>query len=211
MMPTDFDRDPACVNKKRNLGNNHVTIVFNRSNLPFNFDTIPSEFNSINIVITPSSRIAYDESGNASGETDPQKLYYSVQVVSKPGFPDVSPAATPKVISGKNLAAFVRILALNASVFSLVWSNKGGEHTSSWTTRLREIKKVRERALKAQSQGSEAAEGTYPGLRRNTKPNIFSEELPSRAPQVQTDFAAEWNAAADTNILQNLDFSRWAR
>ncbi|CAG8000065.1 unnamed protein product [Penicillium nalgiovense] len=211
MMPTDFDRDPACVNKKRNLGNNHVTIVFNRSNLPFNFDTIPSEFNSINIVITPSSRIAYDESGNASGETDPQKLYYSVQVMSKPGFPDVSPAATPKVISGKNLAPFVRILALNASVFSLVWSNKGGEHTSSWTTRLREIKKVRERALKAQSEGSEAAEGTYPGLRRNTKPNIFSEELPSRAPQVQTDFAAEWNAAADTNILQNLDFSRWAR
>ncbi|KAG0160547.1 hypothetical protein PDIDSM_8077 [Penicillium digitatum] len=211
MMPTDFDRDPACVNKKRNLGNNHVTIVFNRSNLPFNFDTIPSEFNSINIVITPSSRIAYDESGNADGETDPQKLHYSVQVLSKPGFPEVSPAAAPKVISGKNLAAFVRILALNASVFSLVWNNKGGEHTSSWATRLREIKKVRERALAAHSHGSEATEGAYPGLRRNTKANIFSEELPSRVPQVQTDFAAEWNAAADTNILQNLDFSRWAR
>ena len=210
MMPTDFDRDPACINKKRNIGNNHVTIVFNRSNLPFNFDTIPSEFNSINIVITPSSRIAYDESGYTNGETDPQRLYYSVQVISKAGFPDVSPAATPKVISGKNLAAFVRILALNASVFALVWNNKGGEHTSSWRTRLREIKKVRERALTAQAQAFEAAEGAYPGQRRNTKPNIFSEELPSRAP-VQTDFAAEWNAAADTNILQNLDFSRWSR
>jgi hypothetical protein len=211
MMPTDLDRDPACINKKRNIGNNHVTIVFNRSNLPFNFDTIPSEFNSINIVITPSSRIAYDESGYTKGEADPQKLYYSVQVISKPGFPDVSPAATPKIISGKNLASFVRILALNASVFSLVWNNKGGEHTSSWRTRLREIKKVRERALTAQTQAFEAAaEGAYPGQRRNTKPNIFSEELPSRAP-VQADFAAEWNAAADTNILQNLDFSRWSR
>ncbi|KAJ5545467.1 Rap/ran-GAP [Penicillium sp. DV-2018c] len=211
MMPTDLDRDPACVNKKRNIGNNHVTIVFNRSNLPFDFNTIPSEFNSVNIVITPSSRIAYDENGDAKGETNPQKLYYSVQVLSKAGFPEVSPAATPKVISGKNLAAFVRILALNASVFALVWNNKGGEHTSSWRTRLREIKKVRERALTAQAQGAEAAEGVYPGLRRNTKPNIFSEELPSRASQVQTDFAAEWNAAAGTNILQNLDFSRWAR
>ncbi|KAJ5778916.1 hypothetical protein N7457_006636 [Penicillium paradoxum] len=211
MMPTDFDRDPACINKKRNIGNNHVTIVFNRSNLPFDFDTIPSEFNSVNIVITPSSRIAYDGNGNVCGETDPRKLYYSVQVLSKAGFPDVSPAATPKIISGKNLAAFVRILALNASVFSLVWNNKGGEHTSSWRTRLREIKKVRERALTAQTRGPEPAEGAYPGLRRNTKANIFSEELPSRAPQVQTDFAAEWNAAADTNILQNLDFSRWAR
>lgn len=211
MMPTDFDHDPACINKKRNIGNNFVTIVFNRSNLPFNFDTIPSEFNSINIVITPSSRVAYDESGNAKGETDPQKLYYSVRVMSKPGFPDVSPAATPKVVSGKNLAPFVRILALNASVFSLVWNNKGGAHTSSWRTRLREIKKVRERALAAQAQGSDTAERAYPGQRRNTKPNIFSEELPTRSAPVRTDFATEWNAASEANILQNLDFSRWAR
>jgi hypothetical protein len=212
MMPTNFDRDPNCINKKRNIGNNFVTIVFNRSNLPFNFDTIPSEFNSINIVITPCSRIAYDESGATIGETDPDKLYYIVRVMSKPGYPDVSPAATPKVISGKNLAPFVRILALNASVFSLVWNNKGGEHASSWRTRLREIKKVRERALAAQAQSAaEAAEGAYPGQRRNTKPNIFSEELPTRAAPVQTDFASEWNAASGTNILQNLDFSRWSR
>ncbi|KAJ5768923.1 hypothetical protein N7520_003482 [Penicillium odoratum] len=211
MMPTNLENDPACVNKKRNIGNNFVTIVFNRSNLPFNFDTIPSEFNSINIVITPSSRIAYDESGAAKGETDPEKLYYSVRVMSKPGFPDVSAAATPKVISGKNLASFVRILALSASAFSLVWNNKGGEHASSWRTRLREIKKVRERALNAQAQGSEAAEGAYPGQRRNTKPNIFSEELPTRTAPIRTDFATEWESASEGNILQNLDFSRWGR
>lgn len=211
MMPTNFDRDPNCINKKRNIGNNFVTIVFNRSNLPFNFDTIPSEFNSINIVITPCSRIAYDETGAAIGETDSEKLFYTVRVMSKPGYPDVSPAATPKVVSGKNLASFVRILALNASVFSLVWNNKGGEHASSWRTRLREIKKVRERALAAQAQSPEAAEGAYPGQRRNTKANIFSEELPTRTAPVQTDFASEWNAASGTNILQNLDFSRWSR
>ena len=211
MMPTDFDRDPHCINKKRNIGNNFVTIVFNRSNLPFNFDTIPSEFNSINIVITPCSRIAYDGSGAPVGENDPERLFYTVRVMSKPGYPDVSPAATPKVISGKNLAPFVRILALNASVFSLVWNNKGGEHASSWRTRLREIKKVRERALAAQAQSAEATEGAYPGQRRNTKPNIFSEELSNRSARVQTDFASEWNAASGTNILQNLDFSRWSR
>ncbi|KAJ5887642.1 Tuberin N-terminal [Penicillium taxi] len=211
MMPTNFDHDPSCINKKRNIGNNFVTIVFNRSNLPFNFETIPSEFNFINIVITPTSRIAYDESGVAKGETNPEKLYYSVQVMSKPGFPDVSPAATPKIISGKNLAAFVRILALNASVFSLVWNNKGGEHVSSWRSRLREIKKVRERALVAQRQAAEAAEGAYPGQRRTTKANIFSEESPTRAAPARTDFASEWDAASDKDILQNLDFSRWSR
>lgn len=211
MMPTDVERDPACINKKRNIGNNFVTIVFNRSNLPFNFDTIPSEFNFINIVITPTSRIAYDENGVVRGEINPESQYYSVRVISKPGFPEVSPAATPKIISGKNLAAFVRILALNASVFSVVWNNKGGEQHSSWRTRLREIKKVRERALTLQAQGAEAAEGAYPTQRRNTKANIFSEELPTRAAPIQTDFAAEWNAASEVNILQNLDFSRWSR
>ncbi|KAJ5634348.1 hypothetical protein N7528_002190 [Penicillium herquei] len=211
MMPTNLEHDPACINKKRNIGNNHVTIVFNRSNLPFNFDTIPSEFNSINIVITPSSRIAYDENGAVKGSADPDKLYYSVRVMSKPGFPEVSAAATPKVVSGKNLASFVRILALSASAFSLVWNNKGGEHASSWRTRLREIKKVRERALNQQQQSSEAAEGAYPGQRRNTKPNIFSEELPTRAAPARTDFASEWDAASGGNILQNLDFSRWGR
>ncbi|KAJ5980097.1 hypothetical protein N7481_007395 [Penicillium waksmanii] len=193
MMPTDFDHDPQCINKKRNIGNNFVTIVFNRSNLPFNFDTIPSEFNFINIVITPSSHIAYDE------------------VMSKPGFPEVSPAATPKIISGKNLASFVRILALNASVFSLVWNHQGGEHMSSWRTRLREIKKVRERALAAQAQSAEAAEGAYPGQRRNTKANIFSEELPTRSAPAKTDSESEWTAASETNVLQNLDFARWGR
>ncbi|KAJ5203923.1 Rap/ran-GAP [Penicillium cinerascens] len=211
MMPTDFDHDPTCINKKRNIGNNFVTIVFNRSNLPFNFDTIPSEFNSINIVITPSSNVAYDESGAVKGETDPEQLYYSVQVMSKPGFPDVSPAATPKVISARNLAPFVRILSLNASVFSLVYNNEGGEHASSWRTRLREIKKVRERALAAQAQGSESSEGAYPGLRRNTKASIFSEETPVRAPPVRADFTSEWTAVSDTDILQKLDFSRWSR
>ncbi|KAJ6151012.1 hypothetical protein N7470_007606 [Penicillium chermesinum] len=211
MMPTDLERDPACINKKRNIGNNFVTIVFNRSNLPFDFDTIPSEFNFINIVITPSSRIAYDENGVIRGQMDPESQCYSVRVISKPGFPEVSPAATPKIVSGKKLAAFVRILAVNASVFSLVWNNKGAELHSSWRTRLREIKKVRERALTMQAQGAEAAEGAYPTQRRNTKANIFSEELPVRAAPIQTDFAAEWNAASETNILQNLDFSRWSR
>ncbi|KAJ5280075.1 hypothetical protein N7478_005447 [Penicillium angulare] len=211
MMPTDLEHDIPCVNKKRNIGNNFVTIVFNRSNLPFNFDTIPSEFNAINIVITPSSRIAYDESGAVKGCTDPEKLYYSVRVMSKPGFPDVSAAATPKLISGKNLAAFVRILALSASSFSLVWSNKGGEYASSWRTRLREIKKVRERALNQQAQAAAAAEGAYPGQRRNTKPNIFSEEPPARAEPARTDFTSEWNTASEGSVLQNLDFARWSR
>jgi hypothetical protein len=82
---------------------------------------------------------------------------------------------------------------------------------SSWRTRLREIKKVRERALAAQAQSAEAAEGAYPGQRRNTKASIFSEELPTRSAPTKTDFESEWTAVSDTNVLQNLDFARWSR
>ncbi|PYH94233.1 GTPase activating protein [Aspergillus ellipticus CBS 707.79] len=211
MMPTNFDNDPSCVNKKRHIGNDFVNIVFNRSNTPFNFNTVPSQFNFVNIVITPVCRITNDPGSTEPRPTDFEKRFYQVRVMSKPGFPEISPAAAPKIISGKNLAAFVRILALNASVFSLVWHSQGGEHISSWRNRLREIKRLRERALGSQAQSSEAAEGTYPTQRRNTKANIFSEEVPSRNASVQTDFTTDWNAAADAHILENLDFSRWGR
>ncbi|EAW08700.1 putative GTPase activating protein (Tsc2) [Aspergillus clavatus NRRL 1] len=211
MMPTDFDRDPACINKKRHIGNDFVNIIFNRSNMPFNFNTIASQFNFINIIISPVCRIAGDAGAATPVSHDLEKNFYTVKVMSKPGLPEISPASAPKVISGKSLAAFVRILALNASVFSLVWNSQGGEHISSWRNRLREIKRLRERALGSQSQASETAEGAYPGQRRNTKANIFSEEVPTRVAPVRNDFATDWNAAADASILQNLDFSRWGR
>ncbi|PLB41139.1 putative GTPase activating protein (Tsc2) [Aspergillus candidus] len=212
MMPTDFDHDPSCINKKRHLGNDFVNIVFNHSNTPFNFDTIPSQFNFVNIVISPVCRIAETSAAPSTPEaTAFENLSYHVQVISKAGFPEISPAAQPKIIVGKNLAAFVRILALNASVFSLVWNSQGGEHVSSWRNRLREIKRLRERALGAQSQNPDAVDGAYPTQRRNTKANIFSEEVPTRNTPARSDFATDWNASADANILQNLDFARWSR
>jgi hypothetical protein len=66
--------------------------------------------------------------------------------MSAPGFPEISPAAEAKLLSAKALPDFIRLLALNASVFSLVWQNReGGEHFSPWRNRLREIKRLREK------------------------------------------------------------------
>ncbi|RAL08307.1 putative GTPase activating protein (Tsc2) [Aspergillus homomorphus CBS 101889] len=214
MMPTNFDNDPACVNKKRHLGNDFVNIVFNRSNTPFNFNTVPSQFNFVNIVINPTCRVTDEPETSDLKGYNFDNLFYQVKVMSKPGFPEISPAAVPKVISGKNLGAFVRILALNASVLSLVWNSQGGEHVSSWRNRLREIKRLRERTLDLQAQNAEAAEATYPGQRRNTKANIFSEELATPTPPqaVKSDSpVTDWNAATDANFIHNLDFSRWGR
>lgn len=151
-MPTNLDHDSQCINKKKHIGNDFVNIIFNDSGLPFKFDTFPSEFNYVNIVITPESRASFvatrenavkeTSEGGQSGFTP----FFKVQVLSKEGFPEISPCAATKMVDLKALPEFVRLLALNASVFSLVWANRElGEHASSWRSRLREINRLRER------------------------------------------------------------------
>ncbi|KAH6611114.1 gtpase activating [Trichoderma cornu-damae] len=145
-MPTDLERDPHCVAKKRHIGNDFVNIIFNDSGLPFRFDTFPSQFNCVNIVIMPASPASFLAAREESPEQAHRKKFYTVQVMSKPGFPAISPASDTKMVSLNALPAFIRLLALNASVFSHVWHNReGGEHISSWSGRLREIKRLRER------------------------------------------------------------------
>ncbi|KAF9874864.1 GTPase activating protein [Colletotrichum karsti] len=144
-MPTNLERDPHCINKKRHIGNDFVNIIFNDSGMPFKFDTFPSEFNYVNIVITPESRAGFlAMRENPPSEKHPP--FYKVQVMSKPGFPEISPASETKMVSLRALPGFIRLLALNASVFCLVWANREvGEHISSWRNRLREIKRLREK------------------------------------------------------------------
>lgn len=166
-MPTNPEHDPQCINKKRHIGNDFVNIIFNDSGLPFKFDTFPSEFNYVNIVITPESRASFVasrenaarlQSGSSQDGEDGDvrerirsghRMYapfFKVQVMSKEGFPEISPCAATKMIDLKALPDFVRLLALNASVFSLVWANReSGEYPSSWRSRLREINRLRER------------------------------------------------------------------
>jgi len=157
-MPTNLATDPQCIMKKRHIGNDFVNIVFNDSGLPFKFDTFPSQFNYVYIVITPTPRLSFaaareaakhrqeEAGGGGAGGGPSSSQFFMVQVMSQPGFPEISPAAEPKMVSLKALPSFVRLLALNASVFSQVWANReGGEHVSSWRNRLREINRLRER------------------------------------------------------------------
>ncbi|KAE9979085.1 hypothetical protein Vi05172_g2545 [Venturia inaequalis] len=143
MMPTDLKNDPRCNNKKRHIGNDFVNIIWNESGHPFDFDTFPSQFNYVYIVITPETKHSFT---SLRDKDHMPHLFYKVQVLSQPGFPEISPAAETKVLNGNALPDFVRLLALNASVFSLVWKDReGGEHVSPWRNRLREIKRLRER------------------------------------------------------------------
>ncbi|KAH0543335.1 hypothetical protein FGG08_002291 [Glutinoglossum americanum] len=161
MMPTNHSHDPQCSGKKRHTGNDFVNIIFNDSGLPFRFDTFPSAFNYVNIVITPESRASFIAIRTRSYD-EANRQFYRVQVMSKPGFPEISPAADTKIVSGKSLPMFVRLLALNASVFSLVWYNRdGGEHISSWRNRLREIERLRQKHTVVSAIPSPAFNSNY--------------------------------------------------
>ena len=144
-MPTNLDHDRQCTMKKRHIGNDFVNIIFNDSGLPFRFDTFPSDFNYVNIVITPESRASFVATRQRT-PNDVDGPFYKVRVLSRPGFPEISPAADTKIISLKALPDFIRLLALNASVFCLVWASRaGGEYISPWRSRLREINRLREK------------------------------------------------------------------
>lgn len=166
LMPTDLEHDALCINKKRHIGNDHVNIIFNNSGDYFDIDTFPSDFGWIYIVITPEARASFVETRLASADhhssthsaTENTKstdgpwddTFYRVTTMVKPGIPPISPAAATKMVSGASLASFVRLIALNASVFCKVWGNRAsaggsGEHVSSWRSRLREINRLRQR------------------------------------------------------------------
>ncbi|KAI1188813.1 hypothetical protein F5B17DRAFT_244665 [Nemania serpens] len=153
-MPTDLERDPLCTQKKRHIGNDFVNIIFNDSGFPFNFDTFPSEFNYVYIVVTPESRASFVATRQRTSK-DLEDSFYKVRVMSKTGFPEISPASETKIVSLKALPDFIRLVALNASFFSHVWANReGGEHISSWGSRLRDINRLREKyGPKATSHG----------------------------------------------------------
>lgn len=219
MMPTDIEHDPQCVNKKRHIGNDFVNIIFNESGLPFNFNTFKSQFNYVNIVITPELMafphrlysIRDDVLGKSSahqgmdeeGRSDPRHCF-KVQTICFPSFPEISPAATPKIVSASALPGFVRQLALNASVFSLVWSNReGGEHISSWRNRLKQIIKLRERYANT----SVSANVAYPEMGT-------AEDRGGARSYLEGD---EWRGtfamgglAEENRMLLSLDFTRWA-
>ncbi|KAH4419795.1 hypothetical protein HBH92_025120 [Parastagonospora nodorum] len=145
MMPTNRDDDMTYPNKKRHIGNDFVNIIFNDSGLPYNFDTFPSAFNYVHIVISPESRASFVDR-RLDADPDGRDRYYKVQAISRADFPDVSPAVETKILCGKHLAGYCRLIAINACVFSSVWYvREGGETISSWRSRLREIKRLRER------------------------------------------------------------------
>ncbi|KAM5332098.1 tuberin isoform 1-T2 [Glossophaga mutica] len=130
LMPTK-DVDKHRCDKKRHLGNDFVSIVYNDSGEDFKLGTIKGQFNFVHVIVTP--------------------LDYECNLVSlqcrrdMEGLVDTSVA---KIVSDRNLPFVARQMALHANMASQVHhsrSNPTDIYPSKWIARLRHIKRLRHR------------------------------------------------------------------
>jgi hypothetical protein len=157
MMPTHLDRDPQCSAKKRHIGNDYVSIVYNDSGLDYVFDTLPSQFNFINLVVSPHS-ISTEAVSPSHALAGAENTFFKVEMQRRPDMPDIGPLSEPKLVSAQSLPGFVRQAAIHANIFAQVfWQSVGAggkrEYVSHWRERLRQIQRVKDR-LASKSSGS---------------------------------------------------------
>ncbi|XP_055265175.1 tuberin isoform X2 [Moschus berezovskii] len=130
LMPTK-DVDKHRCDKKRHLGNDFVSIVYNDSGEDFKLGTIKGQFNFVHVIITP--------------------LDYECNLVSlqcrkdMEGLVDTSMA---KIVSDRNLPFVARQMALHANMASQAHHSRSSPtdtYPSKWVARLRHIKRLRQR------------------------------------------------------------------
>ncbi|NXN14890.1 TSC2 protein, partial [Indicator maculatus] len=179
LMPTK-DLDKYRCDKKRHLGNDFVSIIYNDSGEDFKLGTIKGQFNFVHVIITP--------------------LDYDCNLVTlqcrkdMEGLVDTSVA---KIISDKNLPFVARQMALHANMASQVHhsrSNPTDTYPSKWIARLRHIKRLRHR-LREETQYQ------TPGL-----PLQMHLSAPSKPPaQLPQDPPATYETGQRKRLISSVD------
>ncbi|KAJ2843308.1 Tuberous sclerosis 2-like protein [Coemansia brasiliensis] len=173
LMPAQEENQEQIVRKKAHMGNDYVHIVFNESGRNYEFDTMSSQFNFVQIIVTPVdgqlSSLEEDATWLDSGQHKQHNVQlYKVKTQINPNIPFIGPAAESKVLTLTALPAFVRSIAIHAAIFSQVYSScksadsSSAEFISLWRARLQIIKRVRthaqrERAKRESTHGQPAA------------------------------------------------------
>ena len=161
--------------------------------------------------------------------------FYKVQTFTAAGMANISPVSVSRVVSATVLPRFVRLLALNASLYTLVWwhvkddPNSTSPYPSPWRERLRQISALRDRAardhaaslaaLEATEADEAAANDASPpqirprfsftsalGFRGSEKKGVRLEEVMDKP---VPDFENAATAGKDETLTEWLDFSRW--
>lgn len=98
LMPNS-EFEPNCNHKKKHIGNDYVTIVYNESGEDYNINTIKGQFNFASIIIQP-----LDHNSN------------KVTVKAKDAIVELIGQSEARVVSDQNVALLARQLALHANV-----------------------------------------------------------------------------------------------
>uniref|UniRef100_A0A8C0J800 Tuberin n=1 Tax=Chelonoidis abingdonii TaxID=106734 RepID=A0A8C0J800_CHEAB len=180
LMPTK-DLDKYRCDKKRHLGNDFVSIVYNDSGEDFKLGTIKGQFNFVHVIITP--------------------LDYDCNLVTlqcrkdMEGLVDTSVA---KIVSDKNLPFVARQMALHANMASQVHhsrSNPTDTYPSKWIARLRHIKRLRHRIR-------EETQYQTPGF---PLMQMHPSALTKPPPQVPQDPASTYETGQRKRLISSVD------
>lgn len=130
-----------CLYKKQEIGNDGVKIIWNDGGTPFKFDTIPSEYTLINVIVEPHSigaRGAYSDNKH-------ENEFFKITLQTAPTLPRITPIGEFKIISAEKLSMALRHFTLQACLFCRTWEMTGqdGDHViplqTNWQTRLKFI------------------------------------------------------------------------
>lgn len=151
MMPNSNDPGETVTRKKQHIGNDHVNIVFNNSGQRLDFTALynifPGAFTLVYIVIMPTARTSFVEARTENIDIQKERRFYSIETVTRPDYPNVSPSADGKVVSGASLAGYVRNLALNECIMTVMWASRSesSDYPSSWRSRLHQLRRLADR------------------------------------------------------------------
>ncbi|RZF45475.1 hypothetical protein LSTR_LSTR009346 [Laodelphax striatellus] len=142
LMPNHEDVDPNFNNKKKHIGNDFVTIVYNESGEDYNIKTLKAQFSYASVVVRPLEHDCNE-----------------VLVKARDDLVEHIGHTEPKIVSDKNVALLARQLALHANLASMISqslsNNRNDPYASNWLERLRQIKRIKNRAVQELSaQGS---------------------------------------------------------
>eukprot|EP01134_Creolimax_fragrantissima_P000767 CFRG0767T1 len=116
-----------CVDKKRHIGNDFVTIVYNDTSRNYNLQAIRGQFNFIDVIIQP-----LEDNTN------------EVLIRTKEVMQTYVPEKFDEIISDASLATFVRHIAIHANLASCI-QQQSEDYVSNAVGRLRHIKRIGER------------------------------------------------------------------
>lgn len=201
LMPNNGAHDRFYDLKKRHIGNNYVNVFFDESGLPFNFNVIKSQFNFMNIVISPHTVAR-------RGFRDHATKVYKVKTFRRSGVPGVFSTTHFKMVSAEQLPHFVRNLVLICDRFANVWHNySDGEYVMNWQLRVKQIVALRVKTEDAQktAQNDQSLENDPP---QQVSPDAVSADM-TRSFMEQLQATRETNGQMDAEKYSTLEFNSY--